>query len=107
MLSAPVLALTLCNFAQSWAAYTLMTELPTYLLDFHFDLKQAGLWSDVPTLGPIVFCIPVATRPRWRSHYHTPLLFVFWEFSLRKQVIINPPRIFHSWFSSYAANRGV
>jgi ACS family sodium-dependent inorganic phosphate cotransporter-like MFS transporter 5 len=60
MCNGPVLAVTLCNFASAWAAYTLMTELPTYLEDQGFDLKQAGLWSDVPIMGPILIGVPIA-----------------------------------------------
>jgi hypothetical protein len=64
-----VLAVTLCNFAASWAAYTLLTELPSYLKDNKFDLNEAGAWSDVPVLGPLVIA---ATDPLSRST--TPLL---------------------------------
>ena len=60
MSSGPVLAVTLCNFASAWAAYTLMTELPTYLEDNGFNLKQAGFWSDVPIMGPLIIGIPTA-----------------------------------------------
>ena len=37
-----------------------MTELPTYLEDQGFNLKQAGIWSDIPTMGPLLIGIPVA-----------------------------------------------
>ncbi len=54
MCNAPVLAVTLCNFASAWASYTLMTELPSYLGGFRStDSNNNAQHASPPTTHPI------------------------------------------------------
>ena len=75
-LNGPVLALLLCNTASCWINYTLMTELPSYLLERGFDLDAAGIWSDLPQAAPLVLSIPTAVVADWCIKRSVPTLTV-------------------------------
>jgi len=47
--SGPVWALVVMNVASDWGAYSLLTNIPTYLRDvLKFDLKSNGIFSAIP-----------------------------------------------------------
>ena len=46
--SAPVWGLVVINAASDWGAYTLLTNIPTYMRDvLRFDIKSVGERMDV------------------------------------------------------------
>lgn len=50
--SLPMWAITITQCGQSWAFYTLLTELPTYMdLILHFDVQQDAVLSMLPYLS--------------------------------------------------------
>lgn len=47
----PLWAILVTQCGQSWAFYTQLTELPTYMAKIlHFNIEQLALWSSVPYL---------------------------------------------------------
>lgn len=49
--SGPMWAITITQCGQSWAFYTLLTELPTYMdRILHFDIQQDAILSPLPYL---------------------------------------------------------
>ncbi|GLH02143.1 Uncharacterized protein GBIM_08180 [Gryllus bimaculatus] len=52
LLSGPVWAITVANVTDNWGAFTLLTQLPTFLKDsLEFDVQDAGILSSLPYLA--------------------------------------------------------
>ncbi len=60
--SAPLWGLILTQCGQSWAFYTLLTELPTYMARIlHFNIEDSAYLSSLPHLTTWIFAISSAT----------------------------------------------
>lgn len=57
--SVPVWGLVIASFTQNWGAYTLMTQIPTFLSDtIDLKLSATGFYSALPYLTSGLICTP-------------------------------------------------
>lgn len=74
--SVPVWALLITQCGQSWAFYTQLTELPTYMSNIlHFDIQQNAILSALPYLTSWIFAIVSSNFADWllRKRYISQL----------------------------------
>jgi len=55
LMSPPTVLLMLCEFANSWGLYTLLTEGPAFFKEvLNFDIAENGIFSSLPYIGRFV-----------------------------------------------------
>lgn len=62
----PLWAILVTQCGQSWAFYTQLTELPTYMEEvLHFSIQASGVWSALPYLTSWLFGIGCSVLADW------------------------------------------
>ncbi|XP_063221587.1 sialin-like [Bacillus rossius redtenbacheri] len=69
--SLPLWAILVSNCGQSWAFYTQLMDLPTYLKNIlHFDVKQNGVLTSLPSLSAWGMGIGFSYLASWLLHHN-------------------------------------
>jgi len=74
--SVPVWAILITQCGQSWAFYTILSDLPTYMRNIlHFNIKQNAVLSALPYLTSWIFAILCSNFADWllRKQYITQI----------------------------------